>query len=708
MDSSHRPRLVSIALVAGLGFVAPSPWGQMALAHGPDARLVQELDWRRPQIERALAVNRSELGLNGWKVAAEVQELGGQRCAVGALVALDVDDAFAFDIDETVHLTVTYMAGPTTPFNVAWERNGGDGYAVGSEVVPEPGTGLRTVTFRLPRARLAGQGIHGTDIAIGAGRDGVIALCDVQLTRPDPQALPAADAPFSLTVLDDATGEPVPARVGLYASDSGRMPLPSNDAVSVHRFADEVRMQWLTPKGAWPLEHRSIFHIAGRYAAKAAAGTYDLVVTRGPEFRTHRSRVQLAASGPNDVVVRLERYEDMPGSGWYSGESHVHLMRERTEDMDVWNLLAAEDLYVSNLVEMGNITTTYFPQPSWGREGIFSHRGRFLVSGQEDPRTVMRGHTLHWNTGVHAHLEDSFFQYHTVFEKTRATGAVTGYAHRGEGFNGERGLATDVPFGLVEFIEVLQSGRINTDIWYSFLNLGYRISPAGGADYPYIGPTLPGIERTYAKVDGPVTPERWLEGFRAGRVFVTNGPLLRFTVNGQESGSELRVPRGTKLTIAASAALNPDVDALDRLEVVVLGDVAGTVEARGRDRVSLQQELVADRSLWVAVRALGRHQEPALNTVGHSAPVYVVVDDEPTWKREEVPALVERQRRQLTLMRNSNASNVDPMGDLEAWETKEKIVSEWQRQLPLLEPRIEEADRRYVQLLERWQALGSK
>jgi hypothetical protein len=278
-----------------------------------------------------------------------------------------------------------------------------------------------------------------------------------------------------LTVVDAATGEPVPARVGLYAAEGGRMPLPSTDAVSVHRFADEVRMQWLTPKGAWPLEHRSIFHIAGRYAAKAPAGAYDLVVTRGPEFRMHRSRVQLAADARNDVVVRLDRYEDMPAAGWYSGESHVHLMRDRTEDMDVWNLLAAEDLYVSNLVEMGNITTTYFPQPSWGREGIFSHGGRFLVSGQEDPRTVMRGHTLHWNTGVHAHMEDSFFRYHTVFEKTRATGAVTGYAHRGEGFNGERGLATDVPFGLVEFIEVLQSGRINTDIWYSFLNLGYRL-----------------------------------------------------------------------------------------------------------------------------------------------------------------------------------------------------------------------------------------
>ncbi len=517
MASSHRPTLIALTTVLGVLVCGAAP--RLSLAHGPDARLVQELDWHRPQIARAVAVNRSELGLGGsaWKIPAEVKELDGHRCVVGALIALDVDDAFAFDIDETVDLTVTYMAGRTTPFTVGWERNGGDGYALGSEVVPESGTGLRKITFRLARARLAGQGALGTDIAIGAAPDGTVALCDVELSRPSPQARSVPDAPFSLTVVDTATREQVPARVGLYASEGGRMPLPSNDAISVHRFADDVRMQWLTPKGAWPLDHRSIFYIAGRYAATAPAGSYDLVVVRGPEYRTHRSRVKLVANGSNNLVVRLERYEDMPAAGWYSGESHVHLMRERTEDMDVWNQLAAEDLYVSNLVEMGNIATTYFPQPKWGREGIFSHRGRFLVSGQEDPRTVMRGHTLHWNTGVHAHMDDAFFQYHTVFEKTRATGAVTGYAHRGESFNAERGLATDVPFGLVEFIEVLQRGMINTDIWYSFLNLGYRVSPAGGADYPYIGPTLPGIERTYVKVLGPLTPESWFEGFRAGQ-----------------------------------------------------------------------------------------------------------------------------------------------------------------------------------------------
>lgn len=666
-------------------------------AHGPEPRMVRELAWKRPQIVRALAVSRSELGLQGQKVAAEVRRVAGRECVVGSLVALDVDDAFAFDIDEPVLATIEYAGDATSPFTIAWDRNGGDGYSVATEIMPAAGTGVRSVTVRLDRARLAGSGIQKTDIAIGAPRNGTMTLCGISLSRPERAEVPAASAGFSLTVLDAATGQPVAARVGLY-TPTGRMPLPSDEAAVMHRYADEVRMQWLTTKAAWPLPHRSIFYIDGTYTSRVPAGTYDLVVSRGPEYRIHRGQVVVPESGA-DVTVRLDRFVDMPASGWYSGESHIHLPREQANDMDVWTTLAAEDLYINNLLEMGNITTTYYRQPKWGPEGIFAHDGRFLVSGQEDPRTVIRGHTMHWNTGTHVHDEERFFQYHTIFERTRAAGAITGYAHFGASFNGQRGLATDVPFGIVEYIEVLQGGRINTDVWYGFLNLGYRILPVGGADYPYYGPTLSGVERTYVKVDGPLSPAAWYDGFRKGRVFVSNGPVVDLTVNGQGIGSELRVPRGTPLTVAALAKLNPDLDVLDRVELVVLGDVEKTVTARGKDAMSLEATVTADHSMWIAVRAYGRHQENQLTTLAHSAPIYVVVEDEPTWKRDAVPSLVDRQRQHL---RELQTSEVDPIGDLEAWETSETIVSEWKRQLPLLLPRIEEADRRYQSLLERW------
>jgi len=127
------------------------------------------------------------------------------------------------------------------------------------------------------------------------------------------------------------------------------------------------------------------------------------------------------------------------------------------------------------------------------------------------------------------------------------------------------------------------------------------------------------------------------------------------------------------------------------------------VPARGQDKVALKSEIVADRSMWIAVRALGRHQEAQFNTIAHTAPIYVVVDDEPTWKREAVPSLVAYQEGQLDSMLTTT---VDPMGDLEAWETKEKLVSEWARQLPLLKPRVDEARQRYKQLLSKLQSMA--
>src|SRR5262249_50075518 len=98
-------------------------------AHGRDARYVDPVAWQKPHIARALAASRSELGLSGSKLRLDTKQVGESRCAVGSLFAVDVDDSYAFDIDEPVDITVTYAPELTTaPFAVAWDRNGGDGY----------------------------------------------------------------------------------------------------------------------------------------------------------------------------------------------------------------------------------------------------------------------------------------------------------------------------------------------------------------------------------------------------------------------------------------------------------------------------------------------------------------------------------------------------------------------------------------------------
>jgi hypothetical protein len=649
-----------------------------------------------------LAANRSELGLNGSKAPEQNLTIDGRACLFGDLFAFDVDDRYAFDIDEPVDVTVTYAPGRTQPFRVAWDQNGGEGFAMSDPVTPESGAALRQATVRLTRARLAGFGIGKTDFAIGA-RGGVV-LCDVAINRTGSTAAPAAGGRIRIEITDAQSGTAVPARLGLYHA-SGRTPLPSADALVVHRYADETRLMSVSQRLLWPSVHRLAFYANGTYESDVPAGRYELVATKGPEYRVFKGAVDVTPGQTAVASVTLQRYIDQPSRGWFSGDTHLHLMRDRVDDVGVWGLVAAEDVHVGNLLEMGNIVTTHFRQPAWGPAGRFLRDGHMIASGQEDPRTTQRGHTIHHNLKAPVHLPaEDFFAYHKVFEASHEQGGVSGYAHMGQLFNGRRGLAVDVPFGLVDFIEVLQGGRLVTDTWYPFLNLGFKVNPAGGSDYPYFGPSLPGVERYYVKLPGSFDADAWYAAFRAGRVFVTNGPMLDFTINGADMGQEVRVSRGARLDVAAVAQLNPDIDKLGRLELIVHGDVVATERSAGGDRLEMRQSITAERSMWVAARALGaREVEPMgqVNTLGaiaHSAPIYVIVDDEPFFKAAAVGELVKEQRQLLQDLMNGP---VDPMGDLEAWETVDVLARQWERQRYLLGPRVEQADRRYQDVLKR-------
>ena len=248
---------------------------------------------------------------------------------------------------------------------------------------------------------------------------------------------------------------------------------------------------------------------------------------------------------------------------------------------------------------------------------------------------------MHFNLDRPIHQPpSSYFLYHEVFEDAERQGGVSGYAHLAPWFNPRRGLALDVPFGLVDFLEVLQYGRLNTDIWYDFLNLGFRLVPAAGSDYPYLD--LPGAVRQYVKIEGPPTPEAWFEAFEAGRTYVTNGPFLELSVGGRSMGQELEVDAGTRVEVIAEARLSPDVDRLDRLELVVLGEVVAAEPARGRDRITLRTQITVDESQWLAARAYGERESRGAVTVAHTTPVYIVVDGVPTWNADAVPQLVER------------------------------------------------------------------
>jgi hypothetical protein len=139
----------------------------------------------------------------------------------------------------------------------------------------------------------------------------------------------------------------------------------------------------------------------------------------------------------------------------------------------------------------------------------------------------------------------------------------------------------------------------------------------------------PAGDRVYALVEGDFSVESWCEAVRAGRTFVTNGPMLSLEVNGQVPGDQISAHAGAAIGVVVEAG---SYVPMERVELIVNGDVVATATAEDAgQRALLAHELKAEGSCWIAARAIGPAHRLALDThvFAHTSPVYVSVDEQP-------------------------------------------------------------------------------
>jgi hypothetical protein len=250
----------------------------------------------------------------------------------------------------------------------------------------------------------------------------------------------------------------------------------------------------------------------------------------------------------------------------------------------------------------------------------------------------------------------------------------------------------------VKFIEVLQRGRLGTNVWFDFLNLGYKIAPAAGSDVPY-GARI-GDVRSYVNTKDAAIPESWFAGLSDAHTFVTNGPILSFEINGFGMGDNVSISSGERLTINAEASINPDIDQLARFELIEQGDVIREVISdAGSDELKLSHELTAEHGTWFVVRAYGKNQKAGDGSVAAvSAPIYVSVDGQRTWKLDDVTTLANKMKSAL----DSFASlSLESAGRLDEWfETRRPWTANWASQQDLLRERIDHAKTKYDRLIQ--------
>ena len=165
--------------------------------------------------------------------------------------------------------------------------------------------------------------------------------------------------------------------------------------------------------------------------------------------------------------------------------------------------------------------------------------------------------------------------------------------------------------------------------WYRLLNTGLKCAISAGSDsftnrrHMWI----PGGHRVYVYTGGPLDYSEWVDNYKKGHSFATNGPIVRFTVNGKLPGAELELKAGDAVEIEASATSFLPMEAL---EVVMNGNVIAQARASGyKLSVTLSKEISLESGAWLAARVRGPFDRHVVNDTylyAHTSPVYCQVD----------------------------------------------------------------------------------
>ena len=456
---------------------------------------------------------------------------------------------------------------------------------------------------------------------------------------------------LKLTIADPDSGQPTPARVELL--DKEGHSYIAEDALPVDGDCDtaqeeparltlERAVALLSKKVENPYTGTDQFYSVGNSKVSLPPGSYKLRVFKGVEYEAQTREVEIQSGETTELTIKMPRWVNMPARGWYGADDHVHIARPVKElNPFISKMMQAEDLHVANLLQMGfsirfHITLQY----AHGPESIYQEGNYILATGQENPRTHFRGHTITLGASSAIHFPENYLIYRLVFEEARRQGALSGYAHYGGdikvgGHGGPYGLGIDLPHGLVSFVEVLQFNRAVYDVWYEILNTGFRVAPTAGTDYPCARATIPGRERFYTKVEGPFTYKNWLEGVRKSHTFVTNGPILEFQVNGKGMGEEVVLGQPGSVLLEGRVRFDPTRDDVEHLEVIENGQLLRSFpRAAGSAEIRFKFEHKVREASWLAIRAYGNKLNEIVpralpqrsirpTSEAHSAPVYV-------------------------------------------------------------------------------------
>jgi hypothetical protein len=445
------------------------------------------------------------------------------------------------------------------------------------------------------------------------------------------------------TVVDDATGEPVPCRVHFRSVDG--VPYQPHGH---HGHVNSDNDTWhIDVGGDLRLGQASYAYITGRCQGWLPRGEVVVDVARGYEYEPLRQRVTIAP-GQQRLELRLKRMVDMNARRWFSGDSHVHFLSTQGSLREA----QAEDVNVVNLLQSqwGSLFTN---TEDFTGEPAVSRDGRTIVWVSQENRQHVLGHMILMGLTepVYPWCSDgpSEAELGGTLETTLAAWADACHAQGGTVVlphfpNPNAEPAALVATGRIDGVEMIRNDPYYHLEYYRYLNSGYRLPLVGGTD-KMSSQVAVGQYRTYVRIpaDEEFSHASWCSGLKHGRTFLSGGPLLEFSVDGAQIGDTVHLPAGGgTVEVAASAR---SILPIHSLQIVCNGEVVAQAdELDGTRQLKATARVPIARDSWLCARVGGPNYEQVAHhdvwqrgVFAHTSPIYVACGE--SWARSDPAGL---------------------------------------------------------------------
>jgi len=401
----------------------------------------------------------------------------------------------------------------------------------------------------------------------------------------------------------------------------------------------------------------------GSFFIAAPAGEYAFEIYHGIDYLSYKGSIEVKPGKTLNIAAGLEPWLPLRALGWVTGDGHAHLYTRKNHDDDM--LQTATRICRAQGIDFlcTNQGWAGYGDNDW-RQGYarFSDEKFLLHYGAEMPK-YRTGHTWwlgltstrgYFSAAMDSSYENQYFKIegkpHWDFSSLpfpnipdvylvprfkQAEDAVAAIPHPTSWWWEKRGAIEKYTTNVAEYLSYsLLAGKIwqaivvmgydsdhyfYQNLWFHVLNQGYRMTPVAELDggygkdnkFPY------GSYRTYYNVGENFTIESIVKAARAGRTFVTSGPVVFATINEQFQPGDDLTADGTPCTLNIDAFASGDIDdflsyiiVFRNGEIFKLWDIRDQKLRRVQKRIKIQERERA----WYAIKVYGRHAQksPAL------------------------------------------------------------------------------------------------